>query len=663
MANQTINVNYTPGLFQPTLYYSQDDVGRVFQINLEGFEIPSGATVTIQATKPSGLGFTVAADSVDGNVATFTTTSVMTDESGRFPAELHIVSGNIEVGTANFLMVGERNPHPSGTTDGSQGTIIPELTLLVERVEAAADSIHNLSVTATTLPAGSDATASFDDETDTLSLGIPRGADGDVTREEFNDLKSDLYSFTNDGYKEITDIAIDWQTGGYYRISDGVFVTNEAYSYAEITLDSTKKYIHFIGTPLYYACGLIFMNGNTKVGDSIPSTSSTAPIDGNYKIPVGASSIRISKLDQECFLAYSEKILELKDNTVEHSMFGENLQDAFVVGEYTEQTIIWGNSKQYINCNNGVISDATQDVHVSDYIDCSNVKAIRLTASPYYSFACMAFYDATKNFISSYPSSSSNVNYWMEEIAVPDNAKFVVFGNNSAMSGKLAVKVEFMESYATLLNRKWYGKKWACVGDSLTEVNDRSSMRYMDYIQIETGIRPYNIGKSGTGYANRHAQSEAFYDRISNVPSDSDVVTIFGSFNDVFSSSPLEIGTITDSVSDNTLCGFINGTIDKLYNNFPTAQLGIITPCPWENANPSNTNSRASQYVQAIVDICKSRGIACLDLFHCSGMRPWESGYRAIYYTHDDGSGVHPNELGHKIIASHINAFLSTILI
>ncbi len=198
MANQTINVNYTPGLFQPTLYYSQDDVGRVFQIKLEGFEIPSGATVTIQATKPSGLGFTVAADSVDGNVATFTTTSVMTDESGRFPAELHIVSGNVEVGTANFLMVGERNPHPSGTTDGSQGTIIPELTLLVERVEAAADSIHNLSVTATTLPAGSDATASFDDETDTLSLGIPRGADGDVTREEFNDLKSDLTLFTGD---------------------------------------------------------------------------------------------------------------------------------------------------------------------------------------------------------------------------------------------------------------------------------------------------------------------------------------------------------------------------------------------------------------------------------------------------------------------------------
>lgn len=244
--NQTINVNYTPGLFQPTLYYSQDDVGRVFQINLEGFEIPSGATVTIQATKPSGLGFTVAADSVSDNVATFTTTSVMTDENGRFPAELHIVSGNVEVGTANFLMVGERNPHPSGTTDGSQGTIIPELTLLVERVEAAADSIHNLSVTATTLPAGSDATASFDDETDTLSLGIPRGADGDVTREEFNDLKSDLRL----GYrvKNVTTngsfTASGLTTGGTNRIRTDLI----SFSVGDkITIDSGS---------LQHACGM-----------------------------------------------------------------------------------------------------------------------------------------------------------------------------------------------------------------------------------------------------------------------------------------------------------------------------------------------------------------------------------------------------------------------
>lgn len=139
---QTINVDSKSALFMPTLYYSQGDVGRTFEIvvsSSDGFTIPSGATCQMVATKPSGLGFTVAG-TVSGNKVTFTTTAVMTDEWGRFPAELRITSGNTVIGTANFYMEGERNPHPDGTTDGSQETLIPELTLLVERAENAAQT-------------------------------------------------------------------------------------------------------------------------------------------------------------------------------------------------------------------------------------------------------------------------------------------------------------------------------------------------------------------------------------------------------------------------------------------------------------------------------------------------------------------------------------------
>lgn len=61
--SQKINVNTTPGQFMPTLYYSQGDIGREFQIALlssDGWSIPDGATVEMVATKPSGFGFTVA---------------------------------------------------------------------------------------------------------------------------------------------------------------------------------------------------------------------------------------------------------------------------------------------------------------------------------------------------------------------------------------------------------------------------------------------------------------------------------------------------------------------------------------------------------------------------------------------------------------------------
>lgn len=175
---QTINVDVTPGLFQPTLYYHQGDIGREFAINIstkDGYQIPTGATVKIEATKPSGFGFSVDG-TISGSVVSFVSTEGMTDEWGRFPAQLEISSGGTVIYTANFLMVGEKNTHPDGTTDGSQETVIPTLTLLVTRIETAAESIHNLTVSATTLAPTQDATATYNSNTNNITFGIPRGS-------------------------------------------------------------------------------------------------------------------------------------------------------------------------------------------------------------------------------------------------------------------------------------------------------------------------------------------------------------------------------------------------------------------------------------------------------------------------------------------------------
>lgn len=189
--SQIINVDLTPNDFQPILNYSQGDVGTEFTINLTsrfGIEAPSNATVTIQATKPSGFGFSVNADSFTDGKATFTTTAEMTDEWGKFPAELKVVSGGVTRFSANFLMLGERNVHPDGTMDGQQGSVIPELTLLVERIEDAADSIHNLTVDATTLAYDADATATYNGTTNNITFGIPRGGLIDFTDSDDGDI-------------------------------------------------------------------------------------------------------------------------------------------------------------------------------------------------------------------------------------------------------------------------------------------------------------------------------------------------------------------------------------------------------------------------------------------------------------------------------------------
>lgn len=176
---QTIIVDMTPGYRMPTIYYSQGDVGTQFAIDLRsrfGDSIPATSTATIQATKPSGFGFSEQATSFTNGVAVFTTTDEMTDEYGRFPVELRIANNSITLFTANFYMEGEQNTHPEGTIDGQSGSVIPELTQLVERIEDAADSIHDLTVSASTLSPGTAATASYDSETNNISFGIPRGS-------------------------------------------------------------------------------------------------------------------------------------------------------------------------------------------------------------------------------------------------------------------------------------------------------------------------------------------------------------------------------------------------------------------------------------------------------------------------------------------------------
>ena len=216
--SQNVNVNLTPGGYPKEFHVSQYDVGRQLVAKVVDstgdYSIPSGATVVLVGTKPSGFGFTLNG-TVSGSTVTFSTTATVTAEYGRIPCEIRITNGSTILGTANCMLVVEMSPHQEDTVDGDSATVIPELTLLVERIEAAAESIHDLSVSATTLAAGSDATANYDAEENSINFGIPRGADGEVSQAELDaavsDLKSDLKVEQDDGlyHRYLT-----WEHGG-----------------------------------------------------------------------------------------------------------------------------------------------------------------------------------------------------------------------------------------------------------------------------------------------------------------------------------------------------------------------------------------------------------------------------------------------------------------
>lgn len=173
---QSFNLNLVPGGFQPVFNASQGDIGREAAVTIyngaAAYSIPSEATVKIEATKPSGLGFSVDC-SFDGSVVSIETTETMTNEWGRFPAELVITQSGDVLGTANFVFNVEKSPHPEGTTDGDAETLVPQLTALVERIEESNAKVETMTASATRIATGGTPTAAYDPDTNNLEFGIP----------------------------------------------------------------------------------------------------------------------------------------------------------------------------------------------------------------------------------------------------------------------------------------------------------------------------------------------------------------------------------------------------------------------------------------------------------------------------------------------------------
>jgi len=309
-----------------------------------------------------------------------------------------------------------------------------------------------------------------------------------------------------------------------------------------------------------------------------------------------------------------------------------------------------------IRANGGIYPAGSNNYRISRF-SVSPGKTYWITATTNWGNALWCYYDSNDLVVevgTVSASTSDDTTITDRETTAPAGSAFLVIAYNPTVKNG-AVKTQTGYTIETA----WRGKKWVCVGDSLTAENIRTTKHYFDYVADVTGITVVNMGYSGSGYARLSNENHAFYQRISDCPTDADVVTIFGSFNDIGAGLPL--GTVNDTGTD-TLAGCINTTITNLQTVIPLVNLGIVAPTPWATAVPA-TSGEDFNYVEMIKAICAKRSIPYLDLWRESNLRPWDADFRALAYSKDDGNGTHPDEEGHKIIAPRFKAFLETLLI
>lgn len=161
----------------------------------------------------------------------------------------------------------------------------------------------------------------------------------------------------------------------------------------------------------------------------------------------------------------------------------------------------------------------------------------------------------------------------------------------------------------------WSKYKWAVIGDSLSDPRlDPVGGKYYDIIQRETGIQIYTNAVGGTGYWRGHENGKAFYQRLKDLPSDVDVVTVLGSVNDwkYYQNRKvnMQIGTPADRLSaTNTMCAYMNEALDVIAARAPKAKVILMTGLYYYGVG-SKYHKNANN---ALLAVAKARGIECHD--------------------------------------------------
>lgn len=186
----------------------------------------------------------------------------------------------------------------------------------------------------------------------------------------------------------------------------------------------------------------------------------------------------------------------------------------------------------------------------------------------------------------------------------------------------------------------WSHLKWYVMGDSLTaQDNDFTPKRYYDFVQEKTGIQLIVDGIGATGYRNGEDRGESFLNRVQNIPEDVDIVSIFGSGNDVSSAEPEYANRA------------IYDTLVWIAFNRPGLRVIVVPPAPWMGYPKREDPWKAyCDRLQVCALACDFRYLS--DMYDCPPYNGNFATHMNRFFT-TDSAGIHPNEAGHEALATY----------
>ena len=218
------------------------------------------------------------------------------------------------------------------------------------------------------------------------------------------------------------------------------------------------------------------------------------------------------------------------------------------------------------------------------------------------------------------------------------------------------------EDQICLENRRtdFSGKKIACLGDSITaaaNLEDEENYLSCAYPAVLGEIlgaeEVYNLGIGGSSIGRYWA--DAFVERYTDIPEDTDIIIVMGGTNDGFCLSEEEFGTLSERTPW-TFCGDLDELMRGLRENYPDAEIYFVTPLP--NILQDYLMRERSyllpqrDLVNVILTLSAEYDFHVIDLYNSNILDSHDVDIVTDYVP----DGVHANREGYRILAQHIAA-------
>ncbi|MGM9882919.1 hypothetical protein DN444_01515 [Lactobacillus reuteri] len=471
----------------------------------------------------------------------------------------------------------------------------------------------------------------------------------------------------------VEEIPITGQWGGYVSIQTGHNVDNDETYYSD-AIPVTPGEVYIVnGTTYFDARTVILWDAKENIIGYFPQSLTDKELDSKqafmFAIPQGAVTMYINTKKGNGNERHLYKIKSF--NRVEQAT--SDFVASVVNGKQAKYQTI-----KLTKCNNDGYwqyqygyyqDDPTGANKVVGYkqISVKPFEAYRIKGNSYFEANLYNLYDYAGRLIKTFPNSSAENQYYDKTFTVPYNGAFLKVNQYKDGPDVSLQKVTEWHDKSMIADKKWVaiGDSWTAAGTLGNGVNN-----YTNYVADRLGVTMVNAAIGGTGYVAQNGQyGDQFFNR--QIPADGDAYTILGSFNDVFVDD-FKFGDVGD-VDKLSLWGGMKATLDHIWSIKDNAVVGIIAPGPWGAFNPQNGNNwdklnlKASevgeQYVATMKKFADYYSLPFLDLYHQSGLRPWDPNFIAKYYHGTSNTdNTHPNTNGHKIFAPKIAEFVNKLL-